>query len=590
MTDPKVFCLQALGVIDAEGNDLENSELMAHAMANTATSSHADFAVKRGSDHVNEYGRRDDAGILTAGTSDDANHLLGAFPCLFPYGMGGFEVTRPIPLSYAEHARWSLRYADRRFRKDISFVFQLFGVLQKRQVCSSSCLQVSKKAFHENEVLFRSVCPADLEKASHEEAKKLPVSNSTISRLKHHITTVRAKVMGTDESRMNLRSFIWGMTMMNGPPSLWITINPTDMHDPVAQVFAGEDIDLDAFDDTAGPDSHTRACIIAGDPYAAAKFFHFTVQVILEELFGIQKHHDHTGHIKRHEGVYGMVKGYIGTVEAQGRGTLHLHILLWLMGSPTAACMKDLLNSPRFRERVTQYIAENIHAHVKGTSSEEFDIPSRDGPLSYSRPLHPSAANYEQSTSRTEFLLAKNVQKHKCGFACIKVVKGRVICKRRAPFPVSGTNWIDIEGQWGPRRLHPFLNNWNPITLICTRSNNDVKLITNGGETKEYGWYITSYTAKKQHNTSNASALLAKAVAFHQKQERYTSDIELLNKRLIQRCANTLSREQEFSAPEVISYLMGWGDRYVSHQTENIYFSSVVSLLKRQYPALRHQK
>ncbi|KAG2744972.1 hypothetical protein P692DRAFT_201882417, partial [Suillus brevipes Sb2] len=145
---------------------------------------------------------------------------------------------------------------------------------------------------------------------------------------------------------------------------------------------------------------------------------------------------------------------------------------------------------------------------------------------------------------------------------CIKVVKGRVICKHRAPFPVSATNWIDVEGQWGPRRLHLFLNNWNTITLLCTRSNNDVKLITNGGETK----------AKKQHNTSNASVLLAKAVAFHQKKERYTSDINLLNKRLIQRCTNTLSREQEFSVPEVISYLMGWGDRYVSHQIENIYF------------------
>jgi len=96
--------------------------------------------------------------------------------------------------------------------------------------------------------------------------------------------------------------------------------------------------------------------------------------------------------------------------------------------------------------------------------------------------------------------------------------------------------------------------------------------------------------AKKQHNTSNASTLLAKAVAFHQRHEWYTSDIDLLNKCLIQCCTNTLSREQEFSTPEVISYLMGWGDRYVSHQTEMIYFSSIVSLLKCQYPALKNQK
>jgi hypothetical protein len=252
--------------------------------------------------------------------------------------------------------------------------------------------------------------------------------------------------------------------------------------------------------------------------------------------------------------------------------------------------MKELLHSVNFQDRVSRYISKNIHGDVNGVSSDEFDTPSQNGTLSYSRPLHPSTENYTPLASKMEFLLAKSLQKHKCGLGCIKVVNGKVICKHRVPFPVSKSNWVDIEGKWGPRRLHPWLNNWNPTTLLCMRSNNDIKLITNGGETKEYSWYITSYMAKKQHNTSNASALLAKVVAFHQKQEWYTSDINLLNKHPIQRCANTLSREQEFSAPEVISYLMGWGDRYVSHQTETIYFSSVVSLLKRQYPTVRNQK
>ena len=37
------------------------------------------------------------------------------------------------------------------------------------------------------------------------------------------------------------------MCMMKGPPSLWITINPSDTRDPIAQVFAGEKIDMDDF-------------------------------------------------------------------------------------------------------------------------------------------------------------------------------------------------------------------------------------------------------------------------------------------------------------------------------------------------------
>ncbi|KAG1906560.1 uncharacterized protein F5891DRAFT_1181971 [Suillus fuscotomentosus] len=77
-------------------------------------------------------------------------------------------------------------------------------------------------------------------------------------------------------------------------------------------------------------------------------------------------------------------------------------------------------------------------------------------------------------------------------------------------------------------------------------------------------------------------------IAYHKQNEAHNSDVQLLNCRLIQRCVNSLSREQEFSAPEVVSYLVGWGDRYVSHHFETIHWSSVTSLLKKTYLQLSH--
>jgi hypothetical protein len=130
------------------------------------------------------------------------------------------------------------------------------------------------------------------------------------------------------------------------------------------------------------------------------------------------------------------------------------------------------------------------------------------------------------------------------------------------------------------------MNNWNPSILLSTRSNHDIKLITNGEQTKDIGFYISMYATKKQQRSSNVSALLAKAYAFHTTHERTTTDLTLLNKRLIQRCANSLSREQEFSAPEVVSYLNGWDDRYISHHFENIHLASLMALLKKTYPLL----
>jgi hypothetical protein len=353
-------------------------------------------------------------------------------------------------------------------------------------------------------------------------------------------------------------------------------------------VFAGQDINLDAFDATAGPDSGLRAFIIANDPYAAAKFFRFVVDAILQELFGIRVDDKH--HISRRSGVFGPVEGYIGTVEAQGRGTLHLHMIIWLQGAPTADDMKDKLKSPDFQAHVANYIASNIRGHHPDVTTETLSTMPRETCTSYSRPLDPRNPESAHQRQAIEGHLVRAVQIHKCGRGCLKVQKGRLLCKRRAPFPLADNAWVNTNGEWGPKRTYPFMNNWNPTILLATRSNHDVKLITNGTETKHISWYISSYAAKRQQHSSNASALLAKTLAYHQHTESHNHDLAQLNKRLLQRCANSLSREQEFSAPEVVSYLMKWEDRYISHHFETIHWYSVMSLLKKTFPVLAQRK
>ena len=107
------------------------------------------------------------------------------------------------------------------------------------------------------------------------------------------------------------------MNTIKGPPSLWITIDPLEIGDPIAQVFVGEQINLDNFDKTMGPNSPARNLNMAGDPYVATKFFHYVIATLLEKLFGI-KAHNKQSHVKRASGVFGKVTSYIGTVEAQG--------------------------------------------------------------------------------------------------------------------------------------------------------------------------------------------------------------------------------------------------------------------------------
>ncbi|KZT10008.1 uncharacterized protein LAESUDRAFT_626641, partial [Laetiporus sulphureus 93-53] len=92
-----------------------------------------------------------------------------------------------------------------------------------------------------------------------------------------------------------------------------ITINPDDLHDPVAQLFVGEDINMDHFACTAGPGKDQRACNIASDGFAAARFFHYTIQTIIETLFGVEVLP--FGRIKQKIGIFGFMNTYFGTVE-----------------------------------------------------------------------------------------------------------------------------------------------------------------------------------------------------------------------------------------------------------------------------------
>ncbi|PBK71939.1 hypothetical protein ARMSODRAFT_973480 [Armillaria solidipes] len=563
--------LQSHGVVDANGNEVIDEDLREHALSNGTDPpvpfSHGNehYKVKRGSHFVNEYGCKTDDGLRTDGGPSNPNHLMGAFPVLFPYGIGGFETAQRINVPYEVHAHWALQYGDHRFRKDLHFVFQVFGVIQKRNICRSAVLQMLNQSFQRHQGLLSAVKPKDLIKASLQEKRKVPFTNPAIQVLRTELTAVQSKVHGTDESRQTLRSKIWSTTVIFNPPNLWLTINPNDTQDPIAQVIAGEDIDLDDFISHAGPNATLHAKTIAADPYASAKFFHLITECTLSALAGIQVLKSPGRHnILREEGIFGTVQAYIGTVEAQGCGSLHMHVLLWLRGSVTSVQMDDILKKSEFHEWVSQFISQNIVADIGGLSAEEIiRLPELKDP-SYSRP--PQAA-YDSVCSPANIApLARTLQVHVChDLRCLIKVQGRKVCKRRAPFPQSPNVWIDETGEWGPKHLYGYVNNFNPPVLVTIRSNHDIKLITNAYGTSNMTWYIMTYATKKQNKSSNASALLAKAVAFHKRSRRL----------------------QEFSAQEAIGYVMGWGDRYVSHHYVPIYMKGLKTKLLRTFPSLR---
>ena len=170
-------------------------------------------------------------------------------------------------------------------------------------------------------------------------------------------------------------------------------------------------------------------------PYAAVLFFHLTINAFLESLLGIKGFR--SNRIERETGILGNVEAYIGTVEAQGRGTLHIHMLLWLEGSGRSQTMKNLLAEEGFRERVRSFISTNISADLPNVRGDAVLAIPREKRVAFSRPVDPRVAQYEENSKAAEKKVARTVQVHQCTQSCKKFVKMGYVCKRRAPWPLA---------------------------------------------------------------------------------------------------------------------------------------------------------
>ena len=74
-----------------------------------------------------------------------------------------------------------------------------------------------------------------------------------------------------------------------------------------------------------------------------------------------------------HPGLYGKTAAYYAAVEQQGRLTLHLHMLLWILNSLSPQEIRDGILDPNsdFQKRIVEYL-ESVHVgeFVTGTMDE----------------------------------------------------------------------------------------------------------------------------------------------------------------------------------------------------------------------------
>lgn len=173
-------------------------------------------------------------------------------------------------------------------------------------------------------------------------------------------------VVGSMFEKKKLARELKAYTQTLGPPHLYATFNPNDFSQPgVIRWATGWGNSDDAIPEFLREIDGLR--VVAENPDAASKLFHRIIKAILEKIICGKKHGC---------GVFGNVIAYFAVVETQGRGTLHLHILMWLEGAGTSeglvACIQENLND--FAKRYYEFIDTIICNQRERSGADQINV------------------------------------------------------------------------------------------------------------------------------------------------------------------------------------------------------------------------
>lgn len=73
--------------------------------------------------------------------------LLGLYPTLFPYGVGGFDDTKRKKISHKDLTKHYLQLGCKRFVRNRTFIFVTFNMIQRHEYLKELNLMVKKSDF-----------------------------------------------------------------------------------------------------------------------------------------------------------------------------------------------------------------------------------------------------------------------------------------------------------------------------------------------------------------------------------------------------------------------------------------------------------
>ncbi|PPQ76270.1 hypothetical protein CVT26_009844 [Gymnopilus dilepis] len=520
------------------------------------------------------------------------------FPHLDPWGIGGFyEPRRRVKVSMKEQLRQLLRSDDTCFAEDPEFAFVFYNVLQKADVSRSIRFKVSEGEHARIVRELKGIQIVDigrLHKALKRDARYKPVDDDEkkILQVMRSLMMTTRSVPGSVGYKKVMRDQIRSLIYAKGSPTLFITLNPSDVDHPLVRLFTGEVEDLDAMWRGEDLDSWRRKVLAAKNPDASALFFDVMIQTFVKVILRYGR---------GRAGLYGLCDAYYGTVEAQGKGTLHCHMLIWLRGHlPPEALKNELVNSPGYRAVFVDWLESIVSnefpvvgASREGDPDRTHRVRSRElgephpgsmlGPTLGTEDVHNFWLQYKEQVVR----LVNEYNWHEHTATCFKYLKvgqkrGDETCRLRMDGRLYPTTEIDSEtGAIRLRRLHPKVSSYTELVTFLLKCNMNVQFVGSGDAARAFLYYLTDYITKADLPLHEGLAALSFALGKTnipvggEQVDDMRGNISAVTK-----LVNSIMGKQEISHQQVMSYLVGGGDHYTSERFQSLYLGAFFGHLR----------
>ncbi|PPQ81758.1 hypothetical protein CVT26_007391 [Gymnopilus dilepis] len=533
-------------------------------------------------------------GNRLVGDFNNPSILTWLFPHLDPWGIGGFhEPRRKIKLSMEEQLKHLLNSDDVCFEKDPEFAFVFYNILRKMEICRNVRFRVPLTEQIKIVEELKTLDPLELRKLStimeqDHTFRAVDPEHIRMIKIMKSVTMTTRSLPGSDGYKLNMRRQIRAIINAKGAPTLFITLNPSDVDHPIVRILGGEAISTDDLykGNMQEFDAWRRKVYAARNPAASAKFFDLMIQTFIKVILR---------HGSGRRGLYGTSEAYFGAVEAQGKGTLHLHLLLWLRGHPSPQALRDLLeSSEEYKQALTGWLESVIMNEFPVVSERREDDPDRStrrrcneqgephpgtiaGPPVCVQPQESTEHFWVQYKEHLIRLLHEyNWHVHTA--TCFKYLKkGEEGSDKNCRMRMDGqlhphTSFNAETGQIQMRRLHPWISSYTDVVTFLMQCNMNVQFIGSGMEAKAFIYYVTDYVTKSSLPVHAAlAALLYAAKKFGDRQTGVDEETDGFYSSSLTKFVNAMMGRQEISHQQVMSYLVGGGDHYTSEKFQNLF-------------------